>query len=79
MKKGLSWIEIAYSSIHVFADDGTIDMEELNFLLGLAIKDGKIDADEKRVLRNVFDEVKEHDLSPKVRARIDEIKKKHEL
>ena len=79
MKKGLSWIEIAYSSIHVFADDGTIDMEELNFLLGLALKDGKIDADGKRVLRNVFDEVEEHEISPKVQARIDEIKKKHEL
>lgn len=74
-----SYIELAYSSIPVFADDGTLDMGELNFLLGLALKDGQIDDDEKRVLRNIFKQVAEPEVTPKVWERINEIKKKYEL
>lgn len=79
MEKQSSYIELAYSSIPVFTDDGTLDMEELQFLLGLALKDGQIDEDEKRVLRNIFKQVAEHDVTPKVWDRINEIKKKYDL
>lgn len=79
MEKQSSYIELAYSSIPVFTDDGTLDMEELQFLLGLALKDGQIDDDEKRVLRNIFKQVTEHEVTPKVWSRINEIKKKYEL
>lgn len=79
METQSSYIELAYSSIPVFTDDGTLDMEELQFLLGLALKDGKIDEDEKRVLRNIFKQVAEHEVTPKVWARINEIKKKYAL
>lgn len=79
MAKESGYIELAYSSIPVFADDGTLDMEELNFLLGVALKDGKIDDDEKRVLQNIFKQVAEHEVTPKVWERINEIKKKYDL
>ena len=72
-----SHIELAYSSIPVFADDGTIDMEELNFLLGIALRDGKIDDDEKRVLKNIFDKVPKNNVSPKVMERITEVRQKY--
>ncbi len=79
MAKESSYIELAYSSIPVFADDGTLDMEELNFLLGLALKDGQIDDDEKRVLRNIFNQVGKDEVTPKVWERITDIKKKYDL
>ncbi len=72
-----SYIELAYSSIPVFADDGTLDMEELNFLMGIALRDQQIDAEEKRVLGNIFSRVKEGDVSPKVWERIQAIRGKH--
>ena len=77
MEKDSRFIEIAYSSIRVFVDDGTIDMEELNFLLGLALKDNEVDEDEKRVLRNIFEKVSEKDVSPKVWKRIEEARRKY--
>ena len=77
MEKTSSSIELAYSSIPVFADDGALDMEELNFLIGLALKDGQIDEEEKRVLGNIFAQVSQNDVAPKVWARITEIKKKY--
>ncbi|MEM9552737.1 MAG: hypothetical protein AAGC60_00640 [Acidobacteriota bacterium] len=76
---GSSYIELAYSSIRIFADDGTVDMAELNFLLGLALKDGRIDDDERRVLGKIFDQAAKTDLSMAVRARIREVRKKHSI
>ncbi|MCP4353963.1 MAG: hypothetical protein GY795_51615 [Desulfobacterales bacterium] len=74
-----SHLELAYSSIRVFADDGTIDMGELNFLLGIALRDGKIDDDERRVLRNIFSKVSENTVSPKVWERICETRSKYSI
>ena len=79
MGEGSSHIELAYSSIRVFADDGTIDMGELNFLLGMALKDGKIDDDEKRVFRNIFKQVAKDDVEPKVWAKIQAVREKYEI
>jgi len=79
MKNTSSFVELAYSSIPVFADDGTLDLEELHFLLGIALKDGKIDDDEKRVLGNIFNQVGERDVTDKVWKRITEVKKKYDI
>ena len=77
--KTSSYLELAYSSIKVFADDGTVDLGELNFLLGLALRDGEIDEDEKRVLGNIFAQAEKSELSPMVRARIGEIRRKYSI
>jgi hypothetical protein len=79
MENASSFLELAYSSIPVFADDGTLDLEELNFLLGIALKDGKIDDDEKRVLGNILKPIDQHEVTPKVWKRISEVKKKYDL
>ena len=72
-----SHLEIAYSSIRVFADDGKVDLGELNFLLGLALRDGEIDEEEKRVLRNIFKQARETNLSPRVEERIREVENRY--
>ncbi len=56
---GSDWIELAYSTIKVFTDDGKMDLGELNFLLGIALKDGQIDDDEKRILKSLVLAVRE--------------------
>lgn len=77
--KPKSHIEIALASIKVFLDDGTVDLGELNFLLGLALRDQQIDADEARVLKSIFKQAQAGALSPAVAARIEEIKHLHQL
>ncbi len=72
-------MEIAISSIKVFADDGTMDLEELNFLMGLALRDGVIDEDEKRVLRSIFYKCPKGSVSYKVYERICLIREKHNI
>ncbi len=70
-------VELAYASLAVIADDGTIDMQELNFLLGLALRDGVITEDEKTILRNTFDHVREEAVAPQVWTRIEAVREKY--
>jgi hypothetical protein len=77
MIKPHSHIEIAYSSIRVFSDDGQLDLGELNFLLGLALRDAVVDEDEKRVLKKVFAQAELGRLGPLVKDRIAEARRQH--
>ena len=79
MTKPKSHIEIAYESISVFTDDGQIDVGEINFLLGLALRDATIDDDERRVLAKVFAEAQKGTLPAAVQARIDEVRALHDI
>lgn len=66
MAEGSSWIELAVASIAMFADDGTLDRKEVESLLRMALADGQIDDDEKRVLGRIFSKVKVQDVEPDV-------------
>ncbi len=46
--------EIALEAVKCFLDDGTLDTEELNVLIGLALRDKEIDYKEKDVLESIF-------------------------
>ena len=72
-----SHTEIAFASIRCFSDDGTLDVNELNFLLGLALRDNVVDEDEKRVLNNIFSKVSEHEVTAEVWQRIATIRQEH--
>lgn len=69
-----SHLEIAATSVRVFANDGTIDMRELEHLLSVALRDGSVNDDERRVLRNILDRVREHEVTPAVWARMREVR-----
>ena len=69
--------ELAYASFAVFADDGTLDLGELDFILGLALRDGIITDGEKEVLRGVFNRVLEPDVSAEVWRRIQSVRQQH--
>ena len=74
-----SHTEIALASIQCFTDDGTLDLGELNFLLGLALRDEVVDDEEKRVLNNIFSKVSEEDVKPVVWQRIQQIRLEHDI
>lgn len=77
--KNKSHLEIAIASINCFTDDGTLDIGELNFLLGMAMRDGLMDTDEKRVLNNIFSKVTYNDVSKVVWDRMQAIKNEYDL
>ncbi|HSO45434.1 MAG TPA: hypothetical protein VLQ47_07920 [Rhodoferax sp.] len=68
-----------YSFLHVFANDGLIDQQELQMLERLALQDGVIDERERSVLANVFARVNETALEPDVWAEIQRFKAQFEI
>jgi len=72
-----SHLQLALASVRCFMDDGTLDMAELNYLLGIATADGVVDEDEKRVLRNIFAKVDPEGITPEVEQRIRQIRAKY--
>ncbi len=79
MSKLPSHHEIAVASIHVFSDDGRLDLAELEKLLALALRDAVVDEDEKRVLGNILTRAERDGVDPDVQARIDQARQQHGL
>jgi hypothetical protein len=77
MSKIRSHHEIAVASIHVFSDDGRLDLAELEKLLALALRDEVVDEDEKRVLGNILTRAERDGVDAEVQARIDVVRVKY--
>jgi hypothetical protein len=75
--RDLSTIQLAYASLAMFADDGTLDIEELEMLLEVALRDGVITDGEKEVLRGVFNRILEPDVTADVWQRMQEVRQLH--
>jgi len=71
------YLELTFKSIQCFANDGKLLVDELDDLLDIALRDGVVDKDEKRVLNNIFDRLTSAELTPKMLSAIDDIKKKY--
>lgn len=67
----------AYSYLVAFANDGTIDEGELKLLEKIALEDGVIDAEEKRVLGMLFNRVSEETVAEAVWREIHRFKEEH--
>jgi hypothetical protein len=72
-----SHLQIASAAMGVFANDGTLDRRELEYLLSLALRDGAIDADEKRVLASILNKVPRREVPPELWKRIGEVRAQH--
>ena len=77
--KPKSHIEITIESMKVFLNDGQLDIAELNFLLGIALRDGGINDDERRVLKNIIAQAEKSALDPTTRAHIEQVKSEYDL
>ena len=74
-----SHLDITLASIHVFSNDGLLDMGELEKLLHLAERDSQYDEDEKRVLGKIFAQAEQTNIDPAVAQRITRIRKAHAI
>lgn len=70
---------LAYSFLAVFANDSTIDQEELLLLENFALEDGVVDAEEMEVLSNLSNRVLEDTVEPQVWTEIKRLKAEHEI
>ena len=66
-----------YSFIRIFANDGTIDANELAMLERLAMADGQVDDRERNVLTTIFSRLNPDVVSEEVRDGIEQFKTRH--
>lgn len=72
-------LKLALASIPVFTDDGRMDLAELDKLLGVALEDGAVDDQEKRVLANILARAEKDGVDADVQARIAQVRVQHGL
>lgn len=70
---------IGYSFLVMFANDETIDENELAMLEKLALEDGTVDNEEREVLRNLFGRVDKTYVADKVWNEIERFRKENEI
>ena len=75
---GSNWNAIMpYSFLRVFANDGTLDAEELAMFERLALADGVVDERERNVLSNVLPRVSRERVSDEVWESLQAFKARH--
>ncbi len=68
-----------YSFIRIFANDGTIDTDELAMLERLAMADGLVDDRERNVLASIFSRANPASMSADVLESIEKFKALHQI
>ena len=71
--------EIAATAIKCFADDGNLDLGELNVLIGLALRDNEITDEERRIVGDILIKLTPSNVTPVVWKRVLEIQERHNL
>jgi hypothetical protein len=75
-KESRDYLEMAYRSIQCFGDDGKLSVADLDQIVSIAMRDGVVDENEKRVLIAIFKRLTPSELTPAMLARIAELRKK---
>ncbi|QGX38507.1 hypothetical protein [Permianibacter aggregans] len=73
-KEKRDYLELTYRSINCFANDGKLDVHELDRLIAIAMKDGVIDANEKRVLENIIGRLTPSELSAEMSQKVNALR-----
>lgn len=76
MAESRDYLEMSFRSIQCFTNDGRLDAAELGKILEIAERDGTIDNNEMRVLRNIITRVKPDEIDAAMRAKMMEISEK---
>lgn len=71
------YLEITFRSINCFANDGVLDAAELDNLIDIALRDGNIDQNEKRVLSNIIGRLGYADLTSDMLRKVEQLKSEY--
>lgn len=67
------YLEMSFRSIACFSNDGQLDAEELGQILAIAERDGEIDHNEIRVLRNIISRLTPAELDADMQAMLQRV------
>jgi hypothetical protein len=76
MSKPKDYIEMSIRASEFFSNDGKFDAKEMGELIAIAERDGVIDQDEIRVLRNIISRINPNEVDNAMKAKLAEILEK---
>jgi len=76
MKESRDHLDMTFRSIECFSNDGKLDAQELGSILDIAERDGHIDANEIRVLKNIISKIRPDEIDAAMQRKLDEIAEK---
>ena len=76
MSEPRDYLEMSFRSIRCFANDGRLDVQELASLLDIAERDGVIDDNEIRVLKNIVARIKPEEIDQPMQDKIAQVMQK---
>jgi hypothetical protein len=65
--------EMMFRAIQCFSDDGRLDVNELDQIVKIALHDGVVDDDEKKILKNIIFNLTSKDLTPEMWQRVEQL------
>jgi hypothetical protein len=63
--------KMLFRSFECFSNDGILDVDELDQILEIAMRDDTVDEDEKKVLKNIIYNLTSADLTPDLWERVE--------
>lgn len=73
------FLEMTFRTVRVFRADGRVDVEALDELVEIALRDGRIDSDERAVMSTVLDRIDAKTLSRELAERVAELRERFNL
>ena len=73
MSESRDYLEMTFHSINCFAD-GTLCINDLNQIVDIALKDGVVDDNEKRVLANIIGRLNGTELQGELQQRVEALR-----
>ncbi len=74
MRENRDYLEMSFHSINCFSDDGRLDVGELNKIVEIALRDGVVDDNEKRVLGSIISRLKADELQGELKTRVEQLR-----
>ena len=68
-----------FSFLVAFANDGTLEEWEIDFMKKLALEDGVLDDKEKRVFQQIFSRISQESVSPDTWTEIQNFRKEFDI
>ena len=77
MSESKDYLEMSFRSINCFANDGKLDVNELNEIVSVALKDGVVDENEKRVLGKIISRLNAKELQGELEQRVNQLREEY--
>lgn len=77
MSESRDYLEMSFHSIECFSNDGKLDADELGKIIAIAERDGVVDQNEIRVLKNIISRIKPDEVDAAMQARLAELADRH--